>query len=322
MLSFALPWIWLALPLPWLIRRQRHAQARALRLPDTLLAQQNLASAPQPHPAWRYLAILAWLLILLAASRPLWIGEPVAMKREGRDLMLAVDLSGSMQIEDMELGNRVVDRFTMVRHVLSDFIERRDGDRLGLILFADQAYLQAPLTFDRFTVARFLDEAVLGLVGQQTAIGDAIALGVKRFNELEQSSRVLVLLTDGENNAGRFTPAQATNLARQAGVKLYTIGIGSSEVHRRGLLGSRTINPSSELDKAEKELSELSQSTGGRYFRARSTEELQQVYLALDELEPLAREESQWRPRTELFYWPLGLALGLILILSLRRAYG
>ncbi len=322
MLSLAFPWVWLALPLPWLIKRQRHAQARALRLPDALLARQSLSNAPLPHPAWRYLAMLAWLLVLLAASRPLWIGEPVAMKREGRDLMLAVDLSGSMQIEDMELGNRVVDRFTMVRHVLSDFIERRDGDRLGLILFADQAYLQAPLTFDRFTVARFLDEAVLGLVGQQTAIGDAIALGVKRFNELEQSSRVLVLLTDGENNAGRFTPAQAVNLARQAGVRLYTIGIGSSEVQRRGLLGARTINPSSELDKAEKTFIALSESTGGRYFRAHSTEELQSIYQELDRLEPLARDESQWRPQVELYYWPLGFALGLLMLLTARRAYG
>lgn len=322
MLSLAFPWIWLALPLPWLFKRQRHAQARALRLPDAMLTGQSLSSAPLPHPAWRYLAILAWLLILLAASRPMWIGEPVAMKREGRDLMLAVDLSGSMQIEDMELGNRVVDRFTMVRHVLSDFIERRDGDRLGLILFADQAYLQAPLTFDRFAVARFLDEAVLGLVGQQTAIGDAIALGVKRFNELEQSSRVLVLLTDGENNAGRFTPAQAVSLARQAGVRLYTIGIGSSEVQRRGLLGSRTINPSSELDKAEKTFIALSESTGGRYFRARSTEELQNIYQELDKLEPLAREESQWRPQVELYYWPLGIALGLLMLVTGRRAYG
>ncbi|MBY6017323.1 vWA domain-containing protein [Ferrimonas balearica] len=322
MLSLAFPWIWLALPLPWLFKRQRHAQARALRLPDALLANQGLATAPLPHPAWRYLAIVAWLLILLAASRPLWIGEPVAMKREGRDLMLAVDLSGSMQIEDMELGNRVVDRFTMVRHVLSDFIERRDGDRLGLILFADQAYLQAPLTFDRFAVARFLDEAVLGLVGQQTAIGDAIALGVKRFNDLEQSSRVLVLLTDGENNAGRFTPAQAVSLARQSGVKLYTIGIGSAEIRRRGLLGTRTVNPSSDLDQAEKSFIQLSESTGGRYFRARSTEELESIYQELDQLEPLAREQSQWRPQTELFYWPLSAALALLLMLSLRRAYG
>ncbi|MBY5992960.1 vWA domain-containing protein [Ferrimonas balearica] len=322
MLSLALPWVLLLLPLPWLLPRARAARARALMLPQALMPSEGLGQAPLPHPLWRYLAALAWLLLLLAASRPLWVGEPVPLKREGRDLMVAVDLSGSMQIEDMELNGRVVDRFTLVRHVLSDFIERRDGDRLGLILFADQAYLQAPLTFDRFAVSRFLQEAQLGLVGQQTAIGDAIALGVKRFSELEQSSRVLVLLTDGENNAGRFSPAQATALARQAGVRLYTVGVGSAEVRRRGLLGTRTLNPSTDLDRAESELTQLSESTGGRYFRAHDADQLMAIYQELDALEPLARDDTQWRPETELYHWPLGGALLLLLACLLRRAYG
>ncbi|GAA4872444.1 VWA domain-containing protein [Ferrimonas pelagia] len=322
MLSLDWPWLLLAIVLPWLLPRRRPVQAAALRLPGTLSQQIPSATGPKPHRLWQLLALVAWLCLVLAASRPLWLGEPVALKREGRDLMIAVDLSGSMQIEDMELNGRLVDRYTMVRAVLGDFIQRRDGDRMGLILFADQAYLQAPLTFDRHTVSQYLRESELGLVGTQTAIGDAIALAVKRFEQLDQSSRVLVLLTDGENNAGRFTPAQAVELARKAGVTLYTVGVGSSEIRQRRLFGSRTVNPSAELDRAEAEFVALSESTGGRYFRARSTAELDAIYDELDKLEPIEQDGTQWRPQTDLYPWPLGVATALILLLLVRRQHG
>lgn len=322
MLSLEWPWLLLALPLPWLLPRRRPAQIAALRLPASLGASLPATRGPLPHRFWRLLAWLAWGLLLLAAARPMWLGEPVSLKREGRDLMVAVDLSGSMRLEDMTLDGRTVDRFTMVRHLLSDFIQRREGDRLGLILFADSAYLQAPLTFDRRTVARYLREAQVGLVGQQTAIGDAIALAVKRFEQLEQSARVLVLLTDGENNAGRFSPQQAADLATRAGVTLYTIGVGAAELRQRGLFGSRTLNPSAELDRSEQLFTTLSEATGGRYFRAHSSDELAAVYRTLDTLEPIAQEGGQWRPRSELYPWPLGLALLLILLLFSRRHHG
>ncbi|GAA5191293.1 VWA domain-containing protein [Ferrimonas gelatinilytica] len=322
MLSLEWPWLLLALPLPLLLPRRRPNQVAALRLPGALAQALPTAASPVPHRGWRILAWLAWGLLVLATARPLWLGDPVALKREGRDLMIAVDLSGSMQLEDMTLNGRTVDRFTMVGHLLSDFIQRREGDRLGLILFADNAYLQAPLTFDRRTVTRYLREAQVGLVGQQTAIGDAIALAVKRFEQLEQSARVLVLLTDGENNAGRFSPEQAADLARRAEVTLYTIGVGASELQQRGLFGSRTVNPSAELDRAEKTFTALSESTGGRYFRARSSAELEAIYQELDALEPIAQQGSQWRPRSELYPWPLGLALVLLLALFLRRQHG
>ncbi|SHI08930.1 vWA domain-containing protein [Ferrimonas marina] len=322
MLSLAWPWLLLLLPLPWLLPRRRPAQAAALRLPGALAKQLPLAAGPKPKALWQTLAALAWLLLVVASTRPLWLGEPVALTREGRDLMVAVDLSGSMQIEDMELNGRVVDRYTVVQSVLGEFIQRREGDRLGLILFADQAYLQAPLTFDRAAVRRYLTEAELGLVGTQTAIGDAIALAVKRFEQLEQSSRVLVLLTDGENNAGRFSPEQAVDLARRAGVTLYTIGVGSSEISQRRLFGTRTVNPSAELDRAEQTFAQHSESTGGAYFRARNTAELEAIYSKLDELEPIAQGGAQWRPQTELYHWPLGAATALLLLLLLRRRHG
>lgn len=315
MLSLHWPWLLLLLPLPWLLPRKRQTPNAALRLPGNLgISLGQAQQQPKPQRWLRIIAATIWLLTVLAATRPMWLGEPIALKREGRDLMLALDLSGSMQLEDMQLKGRMVDRFTMVRSVVSNFIERRDGDRLGLILFADNAYLQAPLTFDRHAIKRYLDEAELGLVGKQTAIGNAIALATKRFNSLSDSNRVLVLLTDGENTAGQFTPEQAVQLAKQAGVTLYTIGVGASEVTQKRLFGSRTVNPSTELDKAESTFTRLSESTGGRYFRARSTNELEQIYQTIDQLEPVERDQSQWRPRTELYPWLLAPAVLLLLL--------
>ncbi|QIZ77228.1 vWA domain-containing protein [Ferrimonas lipolytica] len=322
MLSLQWPWLLLLLPLPWLLPRKAKTTAAALRLPMGLSHSLPLGSDPTPNRAWQVIAVLIWLLAVGAATRPLWLGEPVALKREGRDLMVAVDLSGSMRVEDMQLNGQLVDRFTMIRQVLGDFIERRDGDRLGLILFANDAYLQAPLTFDRKTVKRFLQEAELGLVGTQTAIGSAIALATKRFEQLEQSNRVLVLLTDGENTAGKFTPEQAVQFAKQANVTLYTIGVGASEIRERRLFGSRTQNPSKELDKAEASFIKLSESTGGQYFRARSTDELEQIYQAIDQLQPIEREQTKWRPQTELYPWLLCPALLLLFVTALGRRFG
>ncbi|WP_028117482.1 VWA domain-containing protein [Ferrimonas senticii] len=321
MLSLSWPWLLLLLPLPWLLPRRAAVANAALKLPKAYGASLAYGSAPTPKPIWRLLALLLWLLVVIAAARPLWLGEPVALKREGRDLMLALDLSGSMEMDDMQLNGEQVNRFTMVRSVVNDFIERRDGDRLGLILFADNAYVQAPLTFDHHTVQRFLAEAVLELVGTQTAIGNAIALGTKRLAALDESSRVLILLTDGQNTAGQYTPEQAVQLAKQAGVKLYTIGVGASEVVQRRLFGSRTVNPSQDLDRAEALFTELSESTGGRYFRARSTDELEQIYQLIDQLEPVARDESKWRPQTELYPYLLAPALLLLTLLLLRRRH-
>ncbi|WP_417345944.1 vWA domain-containing protein [Ferrimonas sp.] len=321
MLTLAWPMMLAALLLPLLIpvKRQKARPVTALKLPGTLaIGASTLEHSPRSIGKW--LALVAWALLVIASARPQWLGDPVPLQKEGRDLMIAADLSGSMQIEDMEYQGKLVDRFTMMQHLLGDFIRRRDGDRLGLILFADGAYLQAPLTFDRYTVKRYLDESVLGLVGQQTAIGDAIALSVKRFAGLEQSNRVLLLLTDGSNNAGQFDVTQARDLARQAGVRIYTIGIGAESMTRSGWLGvqSRQVNPSRDLN--EEVLRDLADATGGRYFRARSGDEMAQIYQALDQLEPVSRGEALWRPRTELYHWPLASALGLLtLTLLLNR---
>jgi Ca-activated chloride channel family protein len=258
---------------------------------------------------------IAWICLVLAAARPLWFGEPVAIPSEGRDLMLAVDLSGSMQQTDMQVNGRQVDRLEMVKSVMDDFIERRVGDRLGLILFGDTAYLQTPLTFDRAIVKQFLDESVIGLVGDSTAIGDAIGLAVKRFTEKERSNRVLILLTDGRNTAGNINVEQALSLAVSNEVTIYAIGVGADQKVQRGFLGSRVINPSMDLD--ERTLTNIAKETGGEYFRARSAEELAQIYQILDMLEPVEGSEQTLRPREELFYFPLIAALSIVSLIAI-----
>ena len=172
-----------------------------------------------------WLLWLAWMMLITAVARPQWIGEPIELPNTGRDLMLGLDLSGSMQIEDMQIGSRLVPRITAVKAIAADFTQRRQGDRVGLILFGTRAYLQAPLTFDLSTVTRFIDEAQLGFAGEDTAIGDALGLAIKRLRERPASSRIFVLLTDGQDTASTVDPMEAAALAAQLNVKIYTIGI-------------------------------------------------------------------------------------------------
>ena len=325
MLTIEWPYLLAMAVLPWLFALFGQKQAPKAQATTALKLQGShtlLTSAVmEDKPKWQsWLLLLAWGLAVIACSRPQWLGDPVPLERQGRDLMVAADLSGSMQVQDMEFKGQMVDRFSMMQYLLGQFIERREGDRIGLILFADAAYLQAPLTFDRPTVKRYLDESALGLVGQQTAIGDAIALGVKRFAELDNPDKVLILMTDGTNNAGHFKVAEATKLAKQAGVKIYTIGIGAESIQQSGWLGMRTreVNPSKDLN--ESALKEIAAQTGGHYFRARSGEEMAQIYSRLDQLEPVARDAKMSRPRTELYPWPLAGALGLtLLVLMMAR---
>ncbi|MBF0097698.1 MAG: VWA domain-containing protein [Magnetococcales bacterium] len=327
MIDFAWPWSLLFLPLPWIWRAWLPAVAgRAafiLCIPGARQWQLPTPSPVQPPVASRWqrlLALLTWLLLLLAASQPQWVGEPMALASSGRDLMLAVDLSGSMETRDFVREEQTIDRLTAIKQIAGAFIERRVGDRLGLILFGSNAYLQAPFTFDRKTVRTLLDESIIGLPGKETAIGDAIALAVKKCSESAKSAqsapatvtppagrRVLLLLTDGANNAGQLTPQQAAQLAADAGLVIYTIGIGADEMVVRTLFGSRKVNPSADLDEAA--LTALATRTGGRYFRARDTATLQQIHQQLDQLEPVVAESQHYRPIQALYDWPLALAL-------------
>jgi Ca-activated chloride channel family protein len=311
----------LLLPLPWLVRRwwppAREGGGAALFAPFALgLAIGGGESAPLAGAVrWRLaLAAVIWLCLLLAAARPQWLGEPVSLPQTGRNLVLAIDVSGSMETPDLALDGSQATRLDVVKQVAGDFVANRGSDRVGLILFGSQAYLQAPLTFDHVTLRHFLEEAVIGVAGRETAIGDAIGLAVKRLREAPGGEAVLVLLTDGENTAGAVSPRQAAKLAAQTGLRIHTIGIGAERMQVRGLLGTRLVNPSADLDEAT--LRAIAEATGGRYFRARSRADLREVYARLDELEPVAGDSAVLRPVTALYPWPLGAAMLLSLLLA------
>ena len=307
-------WMLLALPLPWLVRRFLPAEPldrdAALKVPvATEFADLTGVGGRSADQRWRLLTLAAiWVLAVLAAARPQFVGEPVSLPMTGRDLLLSVDLSGSMEEQDFQLNGQWVDRLTATKAVATDFIDRRVGDRIGLILFGREAYLQAPLTFDRTTVSTLLDEAVIGLAGKETAIGDSIGLAIRTLEDagVEQGRRVLILLTDGANTAGSVEPRKAAELAAQRKVVIYTIGIGADALTVRSLFGLRQINPSADLD--EETLTAIADMTGGRYFRARDTQEFAEIYKILDALEPAESDERGFRPIKELFYWPLGAA--------------
>ncbi len=333
MLTFTWPLLFLLLPLPFLVQKFYPSATKpdaALLVPfyrelSALSAPPQLPASPHIQQKWRYACLwLIWLALLTCCARPCWIGEPISMPSSGRDLLLAVDISGSMETPDMTWNGEQIDRLTTVKAVVGDFVTRRQHDRLGLVLFGTSAYLQVPLTFDRNTVKQLLQEAQMGFAGEKTAIGDAIGLAVKRLRNRPQDSRVVILLTDGANTAGQVDPLQAAELAATAQVKIYTIGIGADEMTEPGFfgssLGARRINPSQDLD--ENTLTAIAEQTGGHYFRARSPEDLVAIYQQLDKLEPIDQEADVFRPTQSLFYWPLALALllsSLMALSTLRR---
>jgi Ca-activated chloride channel family protein len=319
------PLVLLMIPLPLLVYLTLPARAQqqqaALRVPMIEDFQLGGVQADEVKSyRWRqFLSLLVWLLLVFAASRPQWLGESIAIPISGRDLMLAVDLSDSMRTADFKIEGKQVNRLRATKQVASQFIERRRGDRLGLILFGTQAYLQTPLTFDSKTVNLLLGESAIGLAGERTAIGDAIGLAIKRLDLESDNSRVLVLMTDGANTAGEVTPLKAAQLAASRGLKIYTIGIGADEQIESTWFGLRRTNPSAQLD--EKTLRAIASLSGGRYFRARDTEELAKIYDLLDELEPLPRDTQSLRPVRALFVWPLIFALVLAALLVVPRLW-
>jgi len=329
MMSLLWPWALAVLPLPFLFRvllpRAKQANDAALHVPD-LSDYETGESNGYINKGSRWpllLYTLAWICLVLAASRPQWTGGTIELPVSGRDLMLAIDISKSMD-HKIRHNLRSIKRITATKAVASAFIEKRVGDRIGLILFADQAYVQAPLTFDRETVNILLQEAFTGLAGQATAIGDAIGLAVKRLTQQQASKhkiqqqntnisasgniqrnisndRVLILLTDGVSNRGEITPIKAAELAAKKGLKIHTIGIGNR--------GTR------ELD--EPTLEKIAKITGGKYFRAYNTSDLMEIYQILDKLEPVEKDVKSYRPIKSLFYIPLTASLTFAVFLTL-----
>lgn len=322
MLTLAWPWVLVLVLIPLIVKWRKpggqSVDAPVLPVGHWLSDLPGVSRRGNAVPLWQQLLLfLMWTLLVIALARPQHVGEQVQMPVSGRDLMLVVDISPSMDEQDMVLQGRSINRLQAVKRVLDDFISRRQGDRLGLILFGTEPYVQAPLTFDLETVRTLMREAGLGMAGRATAIGDAVGLATKRLRDRPQDQRVVVLLTDGANTAGEITPDKATEIAAAASIRLYTIGIGAESMVQRGLLGSRRVNPSRDLD--ENLLTRMAQQTGGEYFRARSLPELELIYESIDQLEPIELEGKFYRPVTELYVWPAGLAVLLWLALFLVR---
>lgn len=317
MLDWQWPWLFVLLPLPWLLRQWLPAashQPFAIRVPFyASLMNATQGKSNSIHRRWgMLLTVLMWLLLIAAAARPVWFGEPVSITTSGRDLMLAVDLSDSMRVEDMRIDGTYTPRFDTIQRVAGEFIERRRGDRIGLILFGQRSYLQTPLTFDRSTVAAQLDEALPGFAGSSTAIGDAIGMAITTLRDRPASSRVVILITDGANTAGS-EPTDATAIAVESGIRIHTIGVGATSLRVKDATGGEsTIDPSRDLDEAT--LMSIAADTGGEYFRAHDPVEMASIYALIDQLEPTPEEQSL-RPQRSLYHWPLSASLVCALLL-------
>jgi Ca-activated chloride channel family protein len=257
--------------------------------------------------------ISIWFLLTLALMRPHFVGKPLEISRSGRNIFLTVDISESMEAKDLAQGQSL-DRLSIAKQVLVDFIDSRHGDRLALVLFASESFLHAPLSFDRPMIKRFLLEAHIGFLGPKTAIGDAIGLSVKKLSEQPKNQeRIMILLTDGQNNTGVLQPMQAAKFAQEHGVKIYIVGLGASRMNVDGFFGPQVINPSEDLEHAEPELRAIAALSGGAYFRAQDQKALSAIYDSINKLEPTIIDKHPIIPKKELFYWPLALALVLML---------
>lgn len=317
MFEFSYLWVFILLPLPLLIRFFLSPKKQAFTqiwIPLAEGLQQQKTAKSNPLMSF-FIPWLLWLLLLATIAKPVWFGEPIRIQQQSRDMILSLDLSGSMEEVDMPLNGKTVTRLTLVKSLVKDFVAERDGDRLGLILFADHAYLQTPLTFDLTTISTMVDETQIGLVGNRTAIGESIAMAIKRFVENENEQRVLILLTDGANTSGVIQPIAAAKQAAKNNITIYTIGIGADEMVKRGFWGKQKVNPSADLDEAT--LTEIATLTNGQYFRARNQEDLANIYDSINKLEPVDSDFLEFRPEKDLFYWPLSLAILILLLVVL-----
>lgn len=312
MFDLAFPWALVLLPLPlligWLLPRVADVVPVSLAVPfyDALASSISQKKHDVLNIKPLYYLALIWICLVLAAAGPRWVGAPIPLSRDGHNLMLVLDLSGSMELDDMELHGRPATRLSVVKSAAKQFVAKRSGDRIGLILFGSRAYLQTPLTYDHHNVLQRLDEAIVGLAGNTTSIGDALGLAVKRLQHAAAKSRVIILLTDGANNSGVLTPMKAAQLALMDQIKIYTIGLGSERASRRFGNLFYGMNPSADLD--ETTLKKLAKKTGGRYFYATDPKSLNEIYQMINQLETVQQEESTIRPQQEYYPWLLALA--------------
>ncbi|VEG91473.1 vWA domain-containing protein [Legionella spiritensis] len=317
MFELAYPWALLLLPLPFVIwflcPRAALALPAAMKIPFyeavySIVDQEKRVLARQGSTG---IFLIIWVLILLAASAPRWVGSPIPLQREGRNIMLALDLSDSMKINDMMMNGRPASRLVVVKQAAEQFVRERTGDKIGLILFGTRAYLQTPLTYDLHSVLMRIEDATAGLAGNTTSIGDALGLAVKRLQDVPARGRVIILLTDGANNSGVLTPVKAAELAKTDNIKVYTIGLGSQT--DAGALSGMFLGMNASADLDEETLQKVAAMTGGQYFRATDPKSLQDIYNTINQLETISQDQANIRPQKDYYPWPLALALLLFL---------
>ena len=318
MLDFSWPWMLVAVVAPVVVARTVPRAPDCAGVPIRVPYFDETQAWPGRVPVARRriqlgIALVAWCALVVAAARPQWVGDPVSMPVHGRDLMLALDLSASMSEPDMIGRAGAEARVDAVKRIARDFVDRRVGDRVGLIVFGTRAYLQAPFTLDLDTVSEMIEDMVLGLAGEQTAIGDAVGLAVKRLRVRPANHRVLVLLTDGADTASRVEPLRAAQFAAMEGIVIHAIGVGTDEPGRGGLPAA----PHGRTALDESTLEAITSATGGRYFRAHDADGLEAIYRSIDALEPIGDEVEVFRPARDLFHWPLGLSVVLFALVAL-----
>ena len=319
MFEIANPWVFTVLPLPilsWFILPQTQAQMpAALRVPffNAMLDIVESKKHRLTQQSKLMVLLIIWALLLLAAAGPRWIGKPRPVARNGHNIMLALDLSPSMAVNDMVWHHRHTTRLSVVKHAANQFVQNRKDDKIGLIVFGERAYLQTPLTYDHHNVLQRLSEATEGLAGRSTSIGDALGLAVKHLQNVPDKGRLIILLTDGANNSGVLAPLKAAELARDDGIKIYTIGLGAATDTNsfNGLFLS--MNASAELD--EQTLTDVAKMTGARYFRATDMKSLQAIYQSINKMEIVSQDEATVRPQHDYYPWPLAFALLLLIYL-------
>lgn len=316
MFEFAHPWLFLLLPLPllvfWLLPDYRESQD-SIRVPFfkrlvNLSGQKPEKGAARLQRVWfqRIWVPLSWLLLVVALAKPEWVGDAIEQNKSARDLMVAVDLSGSMEVNDFtaEDGSKI-SRLDAVKQVLAEFASQRENDRLGLIVFGDSPYLQAPFTDDHQIWISLLNQTQIGMAGQSTMFGDAIGLAIKLFESSETENRVLIVLTDGNDTGSKVPPIEAAKVAADKAVTIYAIAIGDPQTQGEEALDLDTLSAIAEI-------------TDGGFYQALDRVQLKNAYRAIDELEPQQYQTLSYRPRISLHHYPLAILIcGSMLFLSL-----
>lgn len=312
MLEFAYPIALLAIPLPlvmwWLMPPQRE-RVSALRIPffDQITAAAGSdarAGAVILRRRWLQMvaAVLIWLLLVAGLAKPEWVGEPIVRTEAARDIMLALDLSGSMDYHDFPgEDGKDVSRFEAVQRVVGRFVAERENDRIGMIVFGTKAYLQLPFTRDLDTASALVELMEVGMAGPKTALGDSIGLAINSFESSEVKDRLLILLTDGNDTSSKMTPINAADIAKLSDVEIYTIGIGDTDATGEDRVDFNT-------------LAAIARRTGGEFYNAEDEAALETVYRRIDQTAVADVQTQSWRPRESLVHWPAGLAVILVLL--------